>query len=106
MALHRGALGLSAVCDCGIFYHTDLLFLSRDVQIKLKLFYIKYTHDTVETKTLSFGSLEIGSSNSKADNLFFSFSFKLIKPCTCRILNEFNHSNFRDSAYLLSPDTD
>ena len=31
--------------------HTHLLFLSRDVQIKLKWFYIKYTHDTVETKT-------------------------------------------------------
>ena len=46
------------------------------------------------------------SSNSKADNLFFSLSFKLIKPCTCRILDEFNHSNFRDSACLLSPDTD
>ena len=31
MALPRGAMGLSAVCDCGISDHTHLLFLNRIV---------------------------------------------------------------------------
>ena len=29
MALPRGAIGLSAVCDCGISDHTHLLFLKK-----------------------------------------------------------------------------
>ena len=34
MALTRGAMGLSAVCDCGISGHTHLLFLNKQLTTK------------------------------------------------------------------------
>ena len=45
MALPHGAVGWSAVCDCGIHDHTHLLFYNIVVDVELFIFAVEVPQD-------------------------------------------------------------
>ena len=45
-ALPRGAMGLSAVCECGIFDHTHLLFFKGRILSEITLRMLSRQHHT------------------------------------------------------------